>query len=122
MRSIAQHFQLEGIQVNAICPGIVRTNLVDNESWNSFPSHRFAPVETISAVVLLLLDGGQEEGQIIVDSNNTRIARSQLYGCAVEISGSRFYFREQPEFCDEGMKELMGATALENQIGAILEA
>lgn len=122
MRSIARHFQLEGIQVNAICPGIVRTNLVDNESWNSFPMHRFAPMQVISAVVLLLLDGDREGCQGIVDSNNTHIAPSQLYGCAIEISGSKFYFREQPEYCDRGMEEVMGATALENQIGAILNA
>lgn len=122
MRSIVRHFQLEGIQVNAICPGIVRTNLVDQESWKSFPGHRFAPVQTVSAVVLLLLDGGEEGGRDIVDSNEARIPSSRLYGCAVEISGSRFYFRAPPEYCDRGMEEVMGATALENQIGAILNA
>lgn len=120
MRSIAQHFRVEGIQVNAICAGIVRTNLVDNESWSGFPAHRFTPVEMVSAVILLLLEGGESDGQGIVDGKGMRVPSSRLYGCAIEISDTQFYFREQPEYCDEGMKEVMGATALEKQIGAIL--
>ncbi|KAJ5184279.1 hypothetical protein N7492_001895 [Penicillium capsulatum] len=107
MRSIAQHFHVEGIQVNAICTGIVRTNLVDSDSWNSFPAHR-------------LLEGGEGEDRGIIGGNGTRIPTSQLYGCTVEISDSQFYFRQQIEYCDQDMKEVMGATALVNQVGAIL--
>ena len=120
MRSIAQHYYAEGIRTNAICPGIVRTNLVDQTAWSSFPDHRFIGVDLIAAVVLQLVDGGSPAGQGITDHHGRRLAAAQLYGQAVEISDTGLYFRDQHEFCDDGMREVMAATVLENQVGAIL--
>jgi NAD(P)-dependent dehydrogenase (short-subunit alcohol dehydrogenase family) len=38
MRSIAKHFWLnDKIRVNAICPGVVKTNLLAAKEWGSFP-------------------------------------------------------------------------------------
>lgn len=120
MRSIAQHFYASGIRANAICPGIVRTNLVDQSGWDSFPPNRFIEVDTIARVVLSLVDGGQPAGQGLADARGTHRPLSKLYGLAVEISDSGVYFRDQHEFCDDGMREVMAATVVENQVGAIL--
>ncbi|OQE40020.1 hypothetical protein PENCOP_c006G00412 [Penicillium coprophilum] len=120
MRSIAQHFHASGIRVNAICPGIVRTNLVDSMGWDSFPPERFIDVETIARLVLQLVDGGEPAGQGLTDTPGKHLPLGELYGVAVEISDSGLYFRDQHAFCDEGMREVMGATVVENQVGAVL--
>ncbi|KAL5337481.1 hypothetical protein BJX70DRAFT_389253 [Aspergillus crustosus] len=115
MRSVAQHFKARGVRVNAICPGIVRTGLVDPNGWSAFPQHRFIEVDAVAKVVLQLA------GPVgLTDASGTHLPIDRLFGQAVEISDSGVYFREQHEFCDEGMREVMAATVLENQVGAIL--
>ncbi|KAJ5470743.1 hypothetical protein N7530_008100 [Penicillium desertorum] len=121
MRSISQHFHASGIRVNAICPGIVRTNLVDSAGWDSFPPGRFIDVETIARLVLQLVDGGEPAGRGLTDTSGRQLPLEELYGVAVEISDSGFYFRDQHAFCDEGMCEVMDATVVENQVGAVLK-
>lgn len=55
MRSVAQHFFIkEGIRVNCINPGPVRTNIMDPAIMESYPPHFFGPVEKIAEVVLLV--------------------------------------------------------------------
>ncbi|KAJ5775876.1 uncharacterized protein N7511_000887 [Penicillium nucicola] len=122
MRSISQHFAVGGTRVNAICPGIVRTNLVDSNGWDSFPPERFIEVEMIARVVLQLVDGGEPAGQGLTDSWGSHLPLSRLYGVAVEISDGGLYFRDQHSFCDDGMRAVMAATDVENQVGAILNA
>lgn len=63
-------------------------------------------------------DGSTDHG--MTDATDTFIPATQGYGCAVEISGDKFYFREAPEFCDDGMRAIMAATVVENQIGGVL--
>jgi len=120
MRSIAQHFKAGGIRANAICPGIVRTNLVDQNGWDAFPQHRFTDMEAVVRVVLQLADADEPAGQGLTDARGSHLPTESLFGLAVEISDSGVYFREQHEFCDDGMREVMAATILENQVGAIL--
>ncbi|KAL5001905.1 hypothetical protein BDV10DRAFT_182062 [Aspergillus recurvatus] len=117
MRSIAQHFKARGIRANAICPGIVRTDLVDQAGWSAFPQHRFTEMESVVRVVLQLAGEG---GPGLTDARGTYLPTERLFGQAVEISDSGVYFREQHSFCDDGMREVMAATVLENQVGAIL--
>ena len=48
MRSIPRHFWFQNkIRVNAICPGMARTNLPDAKEWANFPEEYFTPVEKI---------------------------------------------------------------------------
>lgn len=125
MRSIALSFwQNDGIRVNAICPGVVQTNLVDQGGWATFPSHLFIALETITRVVLMLLeahDGNQHRTPPgMADATGMFIPAEQAFGRAVEISGDNFYFREAPAFCDDGMRQVMAATVVENQVGGVL--
>lgn len=120
MRSIAPHFKAGGVRVNAICPGIVRTNLVDPSGWDAFPQNRFTAMESVVQVVLQLLGEGEPAGQGVTDTAGIHLSVEKLFGQAVEISDTGVYFRKEHEFCDEGMREVMAATELENQIGAIL--
>lgn len=132
MRAIApSYWQNDGIRVNAICPGIVQTNLVDPKGWATFPSHLFIAPETIATVVQMLIhpDTDRHTGTRttttdeagMVDARGTFLPATQAYGRAVEISGDKVYFREQPEFCDEDMRDVMSATVVEKQVGGVLD-
>lgn len=120
MRSIAKHFIVGGVRVNAIAPGIVRTNLVDQSGWDSFPQNRFIEVDTIARTVLQLVEGGEPAGQGMTDVPGRYVPASKMYGLTVELSDSGVYFRDRHEYCDDGMREVMDATVLENQVGAII--
>jgi NAD(P)-dependent dehydrogenase (short-subunit alcohol dehydrogenase family) len=80
-----------GIRVNAVLPGTVQTNLLSKDEWASFPAEYFTPVQKIAEAVAKFVDGDDR-------------------GKAIECSGSKHYYREQPEFCDEGMRTVMEST------------
>ena len=112
MRSIAKHFYIhDGIRVDAICPGIVRTNLLSSKEWKQFPDEYFTPVEKIVETVLLLVDGVD-----MVDAKGKRIEAKQAWGRSVEINGQSYYFGDQLEYCDDAMREVMRATDVENSM------
>lgn len=115
MRAIAGHFHLDGIRANAICPGIVPTNLVDRDGWANFPQELFTPVEMISKTVLQLVDG-----EDMADANGNKVPGQLLYGKAVEINRGNIYFRGQVEYCDDAMRKVMEATSVDNQVGGVL--
>ncbi|KAL9079603.1 MAG: hypothetical protein Q9157_001540 [Trypethelium eluteriae] len=116
VRSIATHFHLDGIRVNAICPGVVETNLVGEGGWDNFPKHSFTPMEMVCKVVLLLVDG---EG--LCDANDKKVAAEKTYGVTVEICLTNYYIRTPIEFCDDAMRELMEATSVEKQKGGVIK-
>lgn len=106
---------MDGIRANAICPGIVPTNLVDKDGWANFPQELFTPVEMISEVTLKLVDGVDMR-----DANGNKTPGDHLYGKAVEINRENFYFRDQVEYCDDAMRKIMEATSVDNQVGGVL--
>ena len=115
MRSISKHFwENDRIRVNAICPGVVKTNLLTQREWQNFPEEYFTPVDKIVQGVLILVDGKDE-----TTVEKTRIDSIQsekkgiLWGEAMEFSGWNHYYRIAPAFCDEGMKAVMKATDIE---------
>lgn len=105
-RAVAKHFYFKDkIRVNSICPGSARTNLLDEAGWSQFPDRYFTKVEKIVEVVLMLIDGGKME-----DSKGVVKDEGRDWGLAVEVNGANHYFREQPDWCDKNMEELMVAT------------
>jgi hypothetical protein len=52
------------------------------------------------------------QGQVSASRISQPPTLEELYGVAVEISDSGFYFRDQHTFCDEGMREVMDAIRL----------
>ncbi|KAF2704211.1 3-beta-hydroxysteroid dehydrogenase [Pleomassaria siparia CBS 279.74] len=112
MRSIATHYyKIAGIRVNAICPGTVKTNLLSRNEWKAFPEKYFTPVEKIAQVVMMLVQGKDKGGKRVEDDMEGKAFGGVLLnGRAVEISGRNHYYREQAAFCDDPMREVMGAT------------
>jgi NAD(P)-dependent dehydrogenase (short-subunit alcohol dehydrogenase family) len=105
-RAVAKHFYFKDkIRTSCICPGTVRTNLLDAEGWSQFPDSYFTPVSKIVEVVLTLVDGGN-----LTDSKGKVVQKGQDWGLAAEINGVNHYFRDQPEWCDKAMEEVMKAT------------
>ncbi|KAF2093838.1 NAD(P)-binding protein [Rhizodiscina lignyota] len=118
MRSIAKYYFLhDGIRVNCICPGTVRTNLLDAQGWANFPEEYFTPVEKIVESVLMLVDGKD-----MTDAYGTKVEAGKGYGLAVEVNGKNHYFRKQHDYCDKQMESVMVATDVERQIGGALKS
>ncbi|KAF2652694.1 NAD(P)-binding protein [Lophiostoma macrostomum CBS 122681] len=91
MRSMAAMIGKDNIRVNCTIPGVVQTNLCDEETWKAFPSERFTKTSDIVNAVQMILDDESMNGQ------------------AVEISKDKTYFREELDFCDENQRATMSA-------------
>tara|TARA_R110002003_G_scaffold68_20_gene6231 strand:- start:12508 stop:13341 length:834 start_codon:yes stop_codon:yes gene_type:complete len=116
MRSVAPwYYHKYGVRVNAICPGVVRTNLLSVAEWGNFPDEYFTPVEKIAQTVGMLVRGRDDGTGTGVDGNGGEggSAVDVLFGKAVEISGTRHYYREAVEFADDAMRAVMGSTNIE---------
>lgn len=114
MRSIAPYFHHNvGIRTNAICPGTVKTNLLTSKEWENFPEEYFTPVEKIAEVVMTLVDGkdtGIGRGTVAGETDDSG---GILNGKSVEVCGNMHYYRATPEYCDDAMRAVMGATNIE---------
>lgn len=111
MRSIAwPYHHYDGIRCYAICPGTVETNLLNKEDWTSWPREYFTPISKIVSTVEMLVNGGDMK-----DSWGKEVKDGANFGLAVEVHMNNHYFREQPEYCDDAMKNLMISTGMEHQ-------
>ncbi|KAJ1329813.1 15-hydroxyprostaglandin dehydrogenase (NAD) [Microdochium nivale] len=123
MRAIAPSFyKNDGIRVNAVCPGPLRTGLLAKEAWDQFDQDLLTDVDKVAAVVLMLIEGRDDSAP----AAETRIddargvdggdggggGKSQdgdvlLWGNTVEISAQRHYYRDPPRFSDVIMERNM---------------
>lgn len=111
---------LDGIRVNAVCPGAMRTTIVPD--WSAFDEDLFAPLDMVAGLVLRLARVGPGAGAVsddedLVDSRGARVAADRCYGVAVVANGRRFYVQGEPAYCDDVMARTMEATKVENQAG-----
>jgi NAD(P)-dependent dehydrogenase (short-subunit alcohol dehydrogenase family) len=120
MRSIAPFYFKDkaiGARVNCICPGTVRTNLLDAAAWGTFDPDVFVPIEKIVSTVLMIIDGTDVDGTGLdgqplskTSGSNGHAQSEMLWGKAVELSGRKHYYRDQPVYCDDHMANCMLAT------------
>ncbi|KAK5674460.1 hypothetical protein LTS10_012848 [Elasticomyces elasticus] len=120
MRSIAPFYYKDktiNARVNSINPGTVKTNLLDAAAWATFEDDVFVPIEKIASTVLMLIDGHDVDGTgldgepLRSETNGANNGSSEkLWGKAVELSGRKHYYRDQPAYCDDHMAKCMLAT------------
>ncbi|KAK4888278.1 hypothetical protein LTR27_012821 [Elasticomyces elasticus] len=93
VRSVARlYWNGDKIRVNAICPGLMRTNILPDAVFTMFPEHSLTPVGKVVDVVKMLLGSEKYVGQ------------------TVEMFGKQHWFRKQIEYCEPGMAAMMGVT------------
>ncbi|KAF9891286.1 hypothetical protein FE257_004850 [Aspergillus nanangensis] len=87
-RSIARRFHQDGIRVNIIAPGIVKTNFGNEQLWEKTPPDVIIPMKHILDVTLSLLSG-----EDMVDSQGRQVSGPELFGRVVEITVNDYYQR-----------------------------
>ncbi|KAJ5308799.1 hypothetical protein PENANT_c013G03087 [Penicillium antarcticum] len=105
-RSIGARFWLEGVRVNALCPGVVETPLL-TDSGNFpdiFPREVFIPVSYVSGIITKMISG-----EDMVDGKGMEVSGDELYARAIHVSVNNFLFIEKPEFHDEASEKTWGA-------------
>ncbi|KAJ5617872.1 Glucose/ribitol dehydrogenase [Penicillium hordei] len=96
-RSVGERLWEEGVRVNALCPGVVETPLLADETFCAiFPRELFVPMDVVTGVVSQLLSGVD-----MVDAKGMRVAGDEIHSRAVHVSGKSFLFIEKPEIHDE---------------------
>lgn len=96
VRSIGDRLYKEGIRVNAICPGVVKTPLLNEELIKYFPVDIHMPIEAVASVAMktILEDS-------ITDSNGDCVTAAKFHSQAIHVTGQGFYLINQPPFNDE---------------------
>lgn len=113
-RSIAPGFyETDGIRVNAICPGTVRTKAIPEEAFEFFPEKYVTPMSTVVSAVEMLVNGGDME-----DSSGTKVAAGSDYGLVVEASCDQNFFRGYMPPSDSLTKEVLSAMNFEDKEAA----
>jgi 15-hydroxyprostaglandin dehydrogenase (NAD) len=90
-RSLGPRMLKDNIRVNAICPGTVKTGLLTQENWDTYPDEAFTPIEKV------------------VDMVNRFIDDKSLYAKTAELIRDKYYWQEAPAFSDKWMEMTMRA-------------
>lgn len=113
MRSVAEwYYTTDKIRVNALCPSIVRTDILPDAVWDKLPDEAFTPLNVVTKVVLMFIDGDN-----ITDSSGR--TASKAYGQTVVPSSDRFYLNDMPDFVDELHHSVVERTQVGNMLDAL---
>ncbi|CAG8236552.1 unnamed protein product [Penicillium olsonii] len=97
VRSTGPRLWKDGIRVNAICPGVVGTPILENDAFESlFPREMWVDMQLVTETVLRLLSCTE-----MVDGKGMRVGSDEMHSRALHISGDTFFFIEMPDFHDE---------------------
>ncbi|KAL4802976.1 hypothetical protein BDV18DRAFT_163505 [Aspergillus unguis] len=105
-RSVGKKLFAEGMRVNCICPGVVRTPLLTEnpDLLACFPGDTLVSIEKVTGVVLGLISGGGME-----DTNGVRVGAGEMHSRAVHITGEGFYFAEMLDLPDDAARKTWGS-------------
>jgi NAD(P)-dependent dehydrogenase (short-subunit alcohol dehydrogenase family) len=91
-RSIGKKLWAEGIRVNTICPGVVKTALLTDKLQSFFPEEIIIPLEVVTELGLELLSGNS-----MTDAREISVPADEMHSRALLITGHMFHFIDQPE-------------------------
>jgi hypothetical protein len=115
MRSIAPVLKrTDGIRACAILPSIVKTPLMGPGMWETYPQHLFTPIETVVSAVEMLISGGTMR-----DSKGKEVGPRDTGGLAVEVFMDKIFFREEPEPCNDDMREVLYSLSYDRKMEAM---
>lgn len=115
MRSIAPVLRrTDGIRTGAILPSIVKTPLMGPGMWETYPQHLFTPIKTVVSAVEMLINGGTMR-----DSNGKEVDSQDAGGVAVEVFMDKMFFREEPEPCNDDMREVLYSLSYDKKMEAM---
>lgn len=90
---------------------VLQRLIVEQEAWDTWGADAvFVPIEKIASTVLMLIDGHDVDGKSPGDGKPLNDGpdgdkNKKLNAKAVELSGTKHYYRDQHEFCDAVMKK-----------------
>ncbi|PVH77660.1 NAD(P)-binding protein [Cadophora sp. DSE1049] len=88
-RAICKHFyENDGIRVNVLCPGNVRTNLFEKKEWDQFDNEWIELSQIVKVVEMMLFDETQ-------------------FGQVVEAAPQNHYVIETPKYNDPNVKRTL---------------
>lgn len=115
IRSIAPVLKrTDGIRACAVLPSIVKTPLMGPGMWETYPQHLFTPIETVVSAVEMLIGGGTMR-----DSKGKELDSQDTHGLAVEVFTDKIFFREEPEPCNDDMREVLYSLSYDRKIDAM---
>jgi NAD(P)-dependent dehydrogenase (short-subunit alcohol dehydrogenase family) len=90
-RSLGPRMAKDNIRVNAICPGTVKTGLLSQDLWDTYPDEAFTPIEKVVEIVNLFIDD------------------TSLNAKCAELIRNKHYWQDPPAFSDKWMEMTMRA-------------
>jgi NAD(P)-dependent dehydrogenase (short-subunit alcohol dehydrogenase family) len=88
-KAISRHFfENDGVRVNTLCPGNVRTNLFEKKEWDAFDNEWIELSQIVKVVELMLLD-------------------ETIQGQVVEVAPKNHYFIEQLKYNNPNVKRTL---------------
>lgn len=95
-RAISRHFyDNDGIRVNTLCPGNVRTNLFDKNEWDAFDNKWIELSQIVKVVELMLFD-------------------EKMHGQVVEAAPENHYVVAPLEYNDPNVKRTLDGTVVDS--------
>lgn len=91
-----------------------RQDAVGPGMWETYPQHLFTPIETVVSAVEMLVGGGSMR-----DSKGKEVDAEQADGLAVEVFMDHIFFREEPEPCNDDMKEVLYSLSYDKKMEAM---
>ncbi|KAJ5103106.1 hypothetical protein N7532_003635 [Penicillium argentinense] len=104
VRSIGDRLFKEGIRVTTICPGVVKTPLLNEELLSYFPEDVLIPIEAVTDVTMKTLAGGD-----LIDSKGNQVPADKFHSQVLHITGQGFYFIDQPPIHDQEARSTWNA-------------
>ena len=95
-KAIARHFhQNDGVRVNILCPGNVRTNLFEKKEWDAFDNEWIELSQIVKIVELMLFD-------------------EEMEGKIIEAAPKNHYFISPAEYNDPNVKRTLEGSVVDS--------
>jgi NAD(P)-dependent dehydrogenase (short-subunit alcohol dehydrogenase family) len=89
MRSLAPVLLEDDIRVNSTNPSVIKTGLMSEAGWATFPHHLYTPIESLVSAVNRILGDDTIQGQAVEVIMDRHYFRGKDSGAGLEFSPTR---------------------------------